>query len=524
MAVIGANPEDLERLGDRFNAAGVALEGARRRVSQALSSASWHGTDAREFANRWHGVSAPLLGHAHQALTTAAVALRAEASEQRDASRATSVLSPLAAAVASAALGLGAPTPGLHVGRSGQASAFFDLRNASPAEVRAAWLALDSKTRTEMIARYPSDIGNRDGVSPADRIAANRIQMEKDLAAGVGDTDLLRRLIDSNTQVVLYRPSEGQIAIVHGNIENAKTVIVAVPGTGTTMSSYGPNQLENRRAADVAARAEKISGESVAVIAWLGYAAPKWNLPDNPGRSQMAEEGGVSLASFGQGLGLTDAQRVSVIGHSYGSTVVGKAVREGFLADNVIVLGSPGMGVNSVGELHGKDSSDVFAMRLPSDPVGGLGAFGAEPTSPLFGAQRLWGDSDKFFTHSEYWTGENLDQIAKAATDVQARTVIGPQTAGEGVVFIGNSAHIAGNQAIDWIQTKLPTPADGLIDGAQRASDVVDGVVSTAATEIVDVSVGAAKAVGSAAADVAEGALETVDSGIEKVLSWIPGR
>jgi pimeloyl-ACP methyl ester carboxylesterase len=91
----------------------------------------------------------------------------------------------------------------------------------------------------------------------------------------------------------------------------------------------------------------------------------------------------------------------TVIGHSYGSTVVGHAMSDGgsLDVDNVVFVGSPGVGVPTVSELAldgiapDRLGDHVFATAAPADPVTWIGvavpevAHGVDPTSDVFGAR-----------------------------------------------------------------------------------------------------------------------------------------
>ncbi|MFK4223829.1 alpha/beta hydrolase [Streptomyces sp. NPDC019890] len=60
---------------------------------------------------------------------------------------------------------------------------------------------------------------------------------------------------------------------------------------------------------------------------------------------------------------------LTVTGHSYGSTVIGSAARQGTLpVDDVFVAGSPGMQVGSAAELD-VPQGHVFAAEADSDPI-----------------------------------------------------------------------------------------------------------------------------------------------------------
>ena len=118
-----------------------------------------------------------------------------------------------------------------------------------------------------------------------------------------------------------------------------------------------------------------------------------------------------------------------VLGHSYGSLVVGEAAaRDGVHPGDVIFVGSPGIGVNHASQLGGVPGSYVGggehqrpgAHLPPADPAGWLnnysGHFGSDPTSPQFGGNDFAASHapgtpsgfDPFYyatlkAHSSYW-------------------------------------------------------------------------------------------------------------------------
>ncbi len=89
----------------------------------------------------------------------------------------------------------------------------------------------------------------------------------------------------------------------------------------------------------------------------------------------------------------------TVIGHSYGSTLVGAAASGGhqLAADNLIAVGSPGMLVDHAADLRLDPGGHVYAMRARNDVIGAAGAatqwtLGPEPDEPGFGATDLRAD------------------------------------------------------------------------------------------------------------------------------------
>ena len=112
----------------------------------------------------------------------------------------------------------------------------------------------------------------------------------------------------------------------------------------------------------------------------------------------------------------------TVIGHSYGSTMVGAAASDGHHldADNIIAVGSPGMLVDHAGDLSLDPGGHVYAMRAENDIIGAAGgvtqfSLGPEPDRPDFGAIRLQAAPGPSWplglpsidAHSSYWSPEN---------------------------------------------------------------------------------------------------------------------
>lgn len=84
--MVGADPDQLEDLGNRMKAAGDRLDGVRSDISAALSHSHWEGGDADHFRAEWHSYLAPLLHGAASSARQASVTLRANAHQQREAS------------------------------------------------------------------------------------------------------------------------------------------------------------------------------------------------------------------------------------------------------------------------------------------------------------------------------------------------------------------------------------------------------------------------------------------------------
>jgi pimeloyl-ACP methyl ester carboxylesterase len=103
---------------------------------------------------------------------------------------------------------------------------------------------------------------------------------------------------------------------------------------------------------------------------WLDYDAP-----DSVGEAasaRQAAEGAQTLRRFQDGLRATHEgppARQTVLGHSYGSVVVGRAAATaGLAADSIVFVGSPGVGVDAAAQLH-VPAGQVWATTSRSDPI-----------------------------------------------------------------------------------------------------------------------------------------------------------
>jgi pimeloyl-ACP methyl ester carboxylesterase len=191
---------------------------------------------------------------------------------------------------------------------------------------------------------------------------------------------------------------DGRAAEVFGNLSGAKHIAILVPGVGTTLADF------ERGLGGVARRAPGVQGRTLyeqlskrsqdtAVISWLGYDAPD-GIDLASATEGRARAGAAALTTFVRDvLAQRPDASVSLIGHSYGSMVVGLAAQHLPEVHDVITLGSPGLGVNHASDLGG---ATIWAAQAPADWIRripqlrilGLG-LGKRPTSPGFGAHVL---------------------------------------------------------------------------------------------------------------------------------------
>jgi hypothetical protein len=159
-----------------------------------------------------------------------------------------------------------------------------------------------------------------------------------------------------------------------------------------------------------------------------------------------ARTGADGLDTFDSGLRASHVGQASidtVIGHSYGSTLIGAAASGGHHldADNVIAVGSPGMLVDAAGGLSLDPGAQVYAMRAANDIIGMAGVvsewtLGPDPTAPNFGARGLAADPEppgvlglpSIEAHSSYWDQRNvaLANMGAVIAGVAPPQIVGP--------------------------------------------------------------------------------------------------
>ncbi len=204
---------------------------------------------------------------------------------------------------------------------------------------------------------------------------------------------------DGETRQLLAFDVSGRsarVAVAVGDVDRAGHVAVVVPGFTTTVERDLVGS--DRVSADLAAQSRRAASlvndsREVAVVSWLAYDVPQTADTLRSGHSVVlrasAEAGAAPLASFLHGL--SPDRHLTLVGHSYGSTTAGLAVARGDTGvDDVVVLGSPGLGAEDSADLR-VPPSQVHVLEADDDPVADLGWFGRDP-SELSGVDRLSAD------------------------------------------------------------------------------------------------------------------------------------
>jgi pimeloyl-ACP methyl ester carboxylesterase len=226
-------------------------------------------------------------------------------------------------------------------------------------------------------------------------------------------------------QFLAFDPrGNGRVVEVFGDLGAADRIAVLVPGVSTTADNFdtGLDDVRDRapaaqaRALYDAARAAA-PGQHVAVIAWLGYDAPQ-GVGRTAAREELARAGAIALDKFTADLAtLRPKAAVTVVGHSYGSVVTGLAAAHlPAQVRDLVVVGSPGMGVSRAADLH--TSAHVWAGQSAQDWIDWVPAFrvwgaghGPLPVTPGFGG-RVFGTSG-VVDHDHYLAPgtQSLDNI-----------------------------------------------------------------------------------------------------------------
>ena len=342
---------------------------------------------------------------------------------------------------------------------------------ASPQEVASWWSSLSDDDKQWMIEQHPDVIGNLEGVDYTSRNEANRIMLPRlqqqakeeldayvakvgphmngpeleefvRLSARVKALDQIDQTLKQEADgvpryLMQLDPSGPNIlaAVSQNNPDDADHIGVIVPGMTTSVAGNGKGGSildydDHARVMRESAERAAGHGQKVAMVSFFGYDAPPGVI--RASNTDMAQAGAKKLSSFLTGIdaarehGAGDAH-ITVAAHSYGSTTAGIAatlVGDGVI-DDLVQFGSPGSGVQDVGEFHVPEGHTyVSAAPRVNDMVQGVGpdsSFGKNPAK-MDGYKHLSGDvggikwtkgpgnilplpvPDPFGSHSDYFT------------------------------------------------------------------------------------------------------------------------
>lgn len=356
----------------------------------------------------------------------------------------------------------------------------FERSIGNPAATSVAWSAFTSAQRTDLIDRFPSMVGNADGVPAVARDQANRSILAAQRQAIVnkmnsirqeihgeirhrkhGNVDVSRaddlqtlqqalngidklqdKLGGSAEQSGYYllgldstADDRGQAIVAQGNPDHADNTMTLAPGTFSDLQDVTDYVEDNHQ---VLERANQLAPDKNNVaITWASYESPNTLVP-GAATSGYAEDAAPELSDFQEGLRTThqgdSPSNNTLVGHSYGSTVVGETSHtDGSYADNIVFLGSPGTGVDEANKLDvprdhvwaGKAGDDIIDITPSTDvrrwipTITGetdYARFGTDPTDPAFGGRMLPTAPDG--VHGDYWRqSQSRDAMAEIMTN-----------------------------------------------------------------------------------------------------------
>ncbi|KMO75145.1 hypothetical protein MCHLDSM_03363 [Mycolicibacterium chlorophenolicum] len=264
--------------------------------------------------------------------------------------------------------------------------------------------AMTPEQRDRLVAQYPRQVGNTDGIPWPMRVAANRINIAAAILAESGrDTESRRRIalyrgllaeVDDpiraggriQRQILAFDPARSSLVELHGDLATAHSVAVLVPGVNTTVEGSAATAATARRF---------VSGShgDAAVITYLGGPFPQVHDPAavllEAADPRSALDMAPRLVAFSEDVdrAVAPGVPVTVIGHSYGGSIVGTAEALGLTSDRTLFLAAAGsgVGVDDPSDWHNRNPDVLrFSMTAPGDfieAVQGIpgGPHGADP-------------------------------------------------------------------------------------------------------------------------------------------------
>ncbi|MGW4752139.1 alpha/beta hydrolase [Streptomyces chartreusis] len=306
-------------------------------------------------------------------------------------------------------------------------------------------LPLSGAARAEIPAPPPAALPPVTAATLEDTYEANRANAAEAsrMAAEYGDRERAaadREMADPSRRFLSFDGRGFGLATeVFGDLAHADRIAVLVPGSDTSIDTYARFR-DTARALHQRLTREAPQGTRTAVVAWLGYqtpgtvsttvttttraekAAPELRNFIRQLRALTGATGGGTVSagkeaeSAGKGAGSADTgtrtpehrPRISLLCHSYGSVVCGRAA-PGLDVDDIALIGSPGTGVDTAAALHTRArvwaarGGDDWVAEVPHvriDVLGTTVGFGTDPMSPSFGA-RVFAAGDG--GHSDYF-------------------------------------------------------------------------------------------------------------------------
>ncbi|APZ35618.1 hypothetical protein BOH66_16300 [Microbacterium aurum] len=262
------------------------------------------------------------------------------------------------------------------------------LTAQTPAQTAAWWQSLTLDQQHALVLGGSTLIGALDGLPPAIRVAANRINAANQLPdlerrQFTADFDhlvtvntnfvdphlvnYLRRVADGDVQLYLWRPEKGAIIEMAGDPRTAKSALFVVPGTNASISEFTSDNPTTRFASW---QVEKSASHSVLAFTVLTgpmpYLTPApvdfWS--NGPQNNAFASARAPELAAFERGIfAAIPAVPTVSYEHSYATAVGSAAEAYGGTPTARVLAGG-------VGAMYGYEPADNvtrYAIQAPND-------------------------------------------------------------------------------------------------------------------------------------------------------------
>ena len=257
---------------------------------------------------------------------------------------------------------------------------------------RAALASLPTALLARLAEQAPEAIGHADGVPFWARDHANRILLRRHIArleARAGQLSVADRrlLIDlrswrdaTDLQVVKLDTARGRVVLARGDLDTASHVAAIVPGAGLTIHGISRRHEAWMRHLheEMVVRLGASGQQAPATVLWLDYDSPDRLVPAAVRRG-AATDAARRLPGFLDGVAAAGPRLVTVLGHSYGSVVIGRSLADHparLAADQLVALGSPGMGVQLSRELDLREDQRLLTATFDEDPIAHVGRWG----------------------------------------------------------------------------------------------------------------------------------------------------
>lgn len=238
----------------------------------------------------------------------------------------------------------------------------------------------------ERLSELLEKMKSKEGVE--EKGAAGYMKELRQVEAKLQALDALTEQVDRGNLIMTLDTDAERVraAVGIGDIDNADYLSVHTPGMDSAVErNMGRYVDELTETTEYAQRMLEGTGKTAATVVWMDYLPPEGNLSEGPEvlSDDRAEAGAKRLAAELEGIQASRAEdppeRLTAIGHSYGSTTTGIALRQTDAVDAFVSQGSPGWGEGGGAGLHVPKDEQYNLRAAGDDLVAGTGWHGGNP-------------------------------------------------------------------------------------------------------------------------------------------------